>query len=74
VPPRAPDILLTCWCGVPHDHQKPAKMAARAGWGDIPGVRSGQMFAADEHWFGRPGPRLVDGVAWLHERIVEWSS
>ncbi|MDP2315560.1 MAG: cobalamin-binding protein [Pseudomonadota bacterium] len=73
VPARAPDILLTCWCGVPHAHQKPGKLAERPGWGDIPGVRAGQVYAAEERLFGRPGPRLVDGVEWLHERIAAWA-
>lgn len=73
VPPTAPDILLTCWCGVPHEHQKPKKMTERAGWQDIPGVVNGQVFAAEERLFGRPGPRLVDGVEWLHERIAAWA-
>jgi len=73
VPGRAPDILLTCWCGVPHTHQKPGKLAERAGWADIPGVRDGQVFAAEERLFGRPGPRLIEGVEWLHERIAAWA-
>lgn len=73
VPPTAPDILLTCWCGVPHEHQKPGKLKERAGWQDIPGVRTGQVFAAEERLFGRPGPRLVEGVEWLHERIAAWA-
>ena len=73
VPPRAPDLLLTCWCGVPHDKQRPAKMTERAGWEKIPGVVTGQVFAAEECYLGRPGPRLVDGVEWLHERIAAWA-
>jgi iron complex transport system substrate-binding protein len=73
VPPRAPDILLTCWCGVPHERQVPAKMAVRDGWSAIPGVRSGQLHAAPERYFGRPGPRLVDGVEWLQDIVLGWS-
>ena len=66
VPARWPDILLTCWCGVPHDKQRPEKMLERPGW-------TGQVYAAEERYFGRPGPRLVDGVEWLHERIAAWA-
>lgn len=73
VPPRAPDILLTCWCGVPHERQQPQRLPSRAGWAGIPGVRAGQVFAAEERFFGRPGPRLVEGVEWLHERIAAWA-
>lgn len=71
VPPRQPDILLTCWCGVPHDRQKPAKIFERAGWQEIPGVRHGHVWAAEERYFGRPGPRLVEGIAWLQDRMFE---
>ncbi len=71
--PFAPDILLTCWCGVPHERQKPEKMGERPGWESIPGVRENRMYAAEERLFGRPGPRLVEGVEWLHERIAAWA-
>jgi iron complex transport system substrate-binding protein len=74
VPPRAPDLLLTCWCGVPHERQDPARMAARDGWAAMPAVAAGRLFAAEERYFGRPGPRLVEGVAWLHDRIVDWAA
>lgn len=71
VPPRQPDMLLTCWCGVPHERQVPGKMAEREGWQDIPGVIAGELHAAPERYFGRPGPRLVDGVEWLQGLIFE---
>jgi iron complex transport system substrate-binding protein len=73
VPAREPDLLLTCWCGVPHERQQPGKLLNRPGWTEIPGVRDGQVFAAEERYFGRPGPRLVEGVEWLHERIAAWA-
>lgn len=71
VPPRNPDVLLTCWCGVPHERQKPGKILERAGWQDIPGVRLGHVWAAEERFFGRPGPRLVEGIVWLQARLIE---
>ena len=71
---RAPDLLLTCWCGVPHDKQAPNKLTLRAGWEAIPGVQNGSIYAAEERYFGRPGPRLVDGVEWLQQRIFEWNA
>ena len=67
VPPTAPDILLTCWCGVPHERQKPEKMLERPGW-------SGVAYAAEERYFGRPGPRLVDGVEWHGARLDGYSA
>lgn len=68
---RPPDLLLTCWCGVPHDKQRPERMARRPGWETLPAVREGRMLAAEECYFGRPGPRVVDGVEWLHARLKE---
>lgn len=72
VPERQPDILLSCWCGVPHTKQRPEKMAEREGWGVMEAVQKGRMYAAEECYFGRPGPRLVQGVEWLHEKILLW--
>jgi iron complex transport system substrate-binding protein len=73
VPEREPDLLLTCWCGVPHDRQKPERMAGRPGWAELPAVRAGRLYAAQECWFGRPGPRLVEGVEWLHGLVAAWA-
>jgi len=70
---RAPEILLTCWCGVPHEKQDPARIARRPGWDGVPGVRSGWLRAAEERHFGRPGPRLVEGVEWLHAQVRAWA-
>lgn len=69
----APDLLFTCWCGVPHAQQKPEKMAARPGWDRIPGVRAGRLYAAPEPLLARPGPRLVEGVEWLHAHFADWA-
>jgi iron complex transport system substrate-binding protein len=70
---KAPELLLTAWCGVPHAKQDPSRLARRPGWEDLPGVRSGWMLAAEERCFGRPGPQLVEGVEWLHGRILAWA-
>lgn len=71
---RAPDLLFTCWCGVPHDHQKPEKMGIREGWDAIPGVVTGELHAAPERYFGRPGPRLVEGAEWMHAHLARWAA
>lgn len=69
---RAPDLLLTSWCGVPHDRQDPARMARRPGWDALAAVRGGWMVAAEERCFGRPGPHVVEGVEWLHRLVAAW--
>lgn len=64
-----PDHVLLCWCGTLQRKQDPAKVAARPGWGKLRAVREGKVAALDEGLFGRPGPRLVEGIEVL-ERIV----
>jgi iron complex transport system substrate-binding protein len=68
---RDPDVLLTCWCGVPHERQRPDRLPDRTGWSSIRGVREGWIWAAEERYFGRPGPRVVEGIAWLQARLAE---
>jgi iron complex transport system substrate-binding protein len=70
---RSPDLLLTCWCGVPHLKQRPERMVARPGWDALPAVQAGRFLAAEECYFGRPGPRVVDGVEWLHGQLKKLS-
>lgn len=70
---RPPDLMLTCWCGVPHDKQRPEKMAERPGWDALEAVQNRRMYAAEECYFGRPGPRVVEGVEWLHDKITLWA-
>lgn len=39
-----------------------------AGWGELQAARRGQVFALDgEAYFGRPGPRVVEGIELLAE-------
>jgi iron complex transport system substrate-binding protein len=70
---RPPDLMLTCWCGVPHHKQRPEKMGERTGWERLEAVQKGRMYAAEECYFGRPGPRIVEGVEWLHHKISLWA-
>jgi iron complex transport system substrate-binding protein len=70
---KGPDVILTCWCGVPHQNQRPGKVPEREGWARVPAVVTGHIFAADEAFFGRPGPRVVEGVEWLHEHLAGWA-
>lgn len=38
-------------------------LRSRPGWADLPAVRSERVYVTDGNaYFGRPGPRLVDGV------------
>jgi iron complex transport system substrate-binding protein len=69
---RAPDIIVGSWCGKKF---RPEKVAARAGWQNVPAVRNGQIFEIKSADILQPGPAaLTDGVAQLHRIISQWES
>ena len=59
---REPDAILLCWCGTLQGHMDPRRVAARAGWERLAAVRQGRVVPLPEALFGRPGPRLVEGL------------
>jgi iron complex transport system substrate-binding protein len=67
---RRPDVVVACWCGA-RKLPTTERIRGRAGWQDTPAVRSGRVAVFAEDLFGRPGPRLADGLerlaALLHE-------
>jgi len=67
---RNPDIIVGSWCGKKF---RPEKVAARAGWSDVPAVRERQLFEIKSADILQPGPAaLTDGVARLHAIFMEW--
>lgn len=67
---RAPDIVVGSWCGKKF---RPEKVAARAGWQDVPAVRDGQLFEIKSADILQPGPAaLTDGVEQLHRIVMAW--
>ena len=67
---RAPDIIVGSWCGKKF---RPATVAARAGWEDIPAVRDGELHEVKSALILQPGPAaLTDGVNALHEIVTRW--
>jgi iron complex transport system substrate-binding protein len=72
VPRRAPDIVLGSWCGKKF---RPAQVAARAGWQDVPAVRDGFLREIKSSIILQPGPAaLTDGVRAIHAIISEWAA
>ena len=67
----APDIIIGSWCGKKF---RPERVAARAGWADVPAVRSGQLHEIKSPLILQPGPAaLTDGLAALQRIIGDWS-
>ncbi len=56
-----PRAVVLCWCGA-RKLPNPALLARRPGWAALQAVRRGQVFSVLEPLYGRPGPRLAEGV------------
>ena len=59
---REPDVILLCWCGTLQGHMDPGRVAVRPGWNRLEAVARGRIVPLPEALFGRPGPRLVEGL------------
>jgi iron complex transport system substrate-binding protein len=60
-----PDVIIGSWCGKKF---RPEKVAARAGWGEIPAVRNKQLHEIRSADILQPGPAaLTDGVRRIFE-------
>jgi iron complex transport system substrate-binding protein len=69
---RTPDIIIGSLCGKKF---RPEKVAARAGWQDVPAVRNGQIFEIKSADILQPGPAaLTDGAAQLHRIFLDWQA
>ena len=67
---RSPDIVIGSWCGKKF---RPEKVAARAGWQDVPAVKNGQLFEIKSADILQPGPAaLTDGVEQMHRIVTTW--
>ena len=69
---RAPDIILSSWCGKKF---RPDRVAARPGWDAIPAVRDGELHEVKSPVILQPGPAaLTDGVADIARIVRDWAS
>jgi iron complex transport system substrate-binding protein len=61
---RQPDLMVACWCGI---RRLPtvAQVLKRPGWQEVHAFCAGRVAVVSEAYFGRPGPRLVEGVQQL---------
>lgn len=67
---RQPDIVVGSWCGKKF---RAEKVAARAGWEQVPAVVNRQLFEIKSADILQPGPAaLTDGVAQLHTIMQRW--
>jgi iron complex transport system substrate-binding protein len=59
-----PDVVVACWCGV---RRLPSieQVLKRPGWQAVDAFAQQRVAVLSEAYFGRPGPRLVEGVRQL---------
>jgi len=62
-----PDLVMLCWCGTLQEKMSVSKVGERPGWGRLRAVKHGRIHCFPEDLFGRPGPRLVEGL----ERLAQ---
>jgi len=68
---RRPDLIVGSWCGKKF---RPERVSARAGWQDVPAVRSGRLHEIKSCDILQPGPAaLTDGVQQLHALCAAWA-
>jgi len=64
---RSPDVIIGSWCGKP---VRPAKIAARPGWHEVPAVKNGHIYEVKSPFILQPGPAaLTEGVRQIHAVI-----
>jgi iron complex transport system substrate-binding protein len=69
---RAPDIIVGSWCGKKF---RPEKVAARAGWAEVPAVCDGDLHEIKSCDILQPGPAaLTDGLERLHKICAHWAA
>ncbi len=68
-----PSAIVIACCGftVERTLQDMPCLETLPGWHELPAVQQGAVFIADGNaYFSRPGPRLVDSLDWLANRLL----
>src|SRR5690606_24249342 len=69
---RAPDIIVGSWCG---KRFRPERVAGRAGWHDVPAVRTGDVHEVKSALILSPGPVAIrEGLPALAGIIARWAA
>lgn len=62
-----PDAIVISWCGVKPAKYRPEIVLRRPAWQGLRAVRERRVYPVPEAYLGRPGPRLVHGLAAFRE-------
>lgn len=67
---RDPDFIFLCWVGALQPQMSVEKVKRRPGWDRLRAVKEGRIYLMDEGLYGRPGPRVVQGLELLHSILA----
>lgn len=67
----APDICFVSWCGVKEAKLDPSNLIERPGLERLDAARQGRVFALDEAFSGRPGPRMLEAAQRMRAAMVQ---
>jgi iron complex transport system substrate-binding protein len=69
-----PEVCFVSWCGVPEHKLDPRRLINRAGLERLPSAQRGWVYAIDEAFTGRPGPRMLEASRRMASVIAQLSS
>ena len=62
---RQPDVVIACWCGIRKLPEVERVLNRPGDWKTTPAFRNRRVAVLSEAHFGRPGPRLAEGLEQL---------
>jgi iron complex transport system substrate-binding protein len=69
-----PEACFVSWCGVALDKLDPGHLAKRSGLENVPAVVQKRIFALDERFSGRPGPRMLEAARVMAQALHRTTS
>ena len=64
-----PEVIFLSWCGVPPAKLNPERVLTRTELAEVSAIRNRRVYPIDESLLGRPGPRVVEGIAQMAEKL-----
>lgn len=68
---RNPEVILLAWCGM-GGRVKEGILEAREGWQEIEAVKQGRVYAVNDTFFVRAGPRLAEGTRQIQKYVRDF--
>lgn len=64
-----PDAIALCWQGSLQPVQSAERFKEREGWETLTAAQAGRILEMPEELYGRPGPRLLEGIRHLASQL-----